>query len=115
MKNKHIAPDKLATCKRCNNSQLAWVQSAKTRRWYLCDTMHGFGSMRQVAPWSPHTREKCAHHKAEGDKLRKMIHAERGAGMPTCVDCDNRHYPNLTCEQVAELIAIDQGILNNAR
>lgn len=70
---RYIGHSEAATCKRCGAGHLAWHKSAKTGRWYLCNTQ---GSQSEnasralnalvVMPWSPH-RCKTAEELARED------------------------------------------------
>lgn len=51
---------KFITCKRCGAGHLAWSQSSKTGRFYLCETYPSqddekrLSGVRWAAPWVPH-------------------------------------------------------------
>lgn len=44
------------TCKRCGATDLRWVKSDRTGRFYLCQTTGGPGTCGKPLPFKPH---KC--------------------------------------------------------
>lgn len=54
------------TCNRCGATNVAWVKSAKTGKWYLAEGTRGLGvPVNKVVPvkWNPHF--KYCHPKEE--------------------------------------------------
>jgi hypothetical protein len=60
----YVPQDKLTRCKRCGYYGVVWVQSTKTGKWYLCNTVLSQSDekaslgVHYAEPWNPHKCER---------------------------------------------------------
>lgn len=73
-----IRIEREATCKRCGQTGLGWVKSAKGK-WYLCETL--VDSVEKCLVASPFQFHDCAKHRAVIAKISGQG-AGRGPTLP---------------------------------
>jgi hypothetical protein len=69
---------RLMQCGECGDS-VAWAQSSKTGKWYLCETVEytteaGHGA-HKAQPWMPHYKQ-CGKNIEAADENRRIVEAE---------------------------------------